>query len=90
MVELRHKLSAGEKQYWCFDFSNLKSITKEGRDYADVHGQDYLHATAVVVNSSITKFIGNSWFKLKKPVVPMQIFTDKLSAVSWLEELKNN
>jgi len=90
MIELRHKISAGENKYWCFDFSNLKFFTKEGRDYADIHGQDFLNATAVIVDSSITKFIGNTWFRLKKPSVPMQIFTNKENAVSWLDELKNS
>jgi len=87
MIEMRHEISAGEKQLWLCDFKGLKGFTKEGRDYAEVHGQDYLHATAVVVNSSAVKYIANLWNKLKKPHVPMMVFTDKSEAKNWLRDI---
>lgn len=87
MIEMRHEISNGEKQLWLCDFKGLKGFTKEGRDYAEAHGQEYLHATAVIVNSSVVKYIANLWNKLKKPHVPMMVFTDKLEAEKWLRNI---
>jgi hypothetical protein len=88
LIDLRHEISAGEKQYWCYDFNGLKSYDKDARDYADAHGQDYLFACAVVLNSHITKFILNTFMVLKNPLVPLKGFTRKNEAVKWLKELK--
>lgn len=64
-------------------------MPKEARDYADQYGQDYLHAVAVLVNSHITKFIFNSYLKLKSPIMPFHVFADSEKAMSWLLEAKN-
>lgn len=88
IIDLRHEASAGEKQYWCYDFGGINSFDKESRDYADNNGQDYLHACAVILNSHITKFILNTFMRLKKPRVPLKGFTKKSEAVQWLNELK--
>lgn len=88
IINLRHEISAGEKQYWCYDFSGMKTFDKDARDYADKYGQDYLHACAVILNSHITKFIVNTFILLKKPAVPLKGFSKKEDAVNWLKELK--
>ena len=88
MILLRHQISNNINRYWCVDFSNLKSFTKEGRDYAEVHGQDFLNATAAVVNSHITSFLLNTFMKIKKPIIPLKSFKSKEDAVKWLTELK--
>lgn len=88
IIDLRHEISAGKKQYWCYDFEGIKTFDKVARDYADKHGQDYLHACAVVLNSHITKFIVNTFMLLKNPVVPLRGFTKKNEAIHWLNELK--
>lgn len=88
IISLRHEVSAGEKQYWCYDFGGIKTFDKVARDYADKYGQDNLHACAVVLNSHITKFIVNTFMLLKNPVVPLRGFTKKSEAINWLNELK--
>ena len=88
LIDLRHQISAGEKQYWCYNFAGIKSYDKDARDYADKYGQVYLHACAVVLNSHITKFILNTFMTLKKTVVPLKGLTTKEDAVKWLNELK--
>ncbi len=90
IIALRHEASAGEKQYWCYDFGGIKTFDKVARDYADEYGQDYLHACAVLLNSHITKFIVNTFTLLKKPVVPLKGFTKREDAVNWLLEMKSN
>ncbi|MFA9186628.1 STAS/SEC14 domain-containing protein [Flavobacterium sp. FBOR7N2.3] len=90
VIKIREEISRGEKQYWLYDLRNVKNMTKEARDYADQYGQDYLHAVAVLVNSHITKFIFNSYLKLKKPIMPFQVFADADKAIDWLLAVKVN
>ena len=84
---MRHEISGGNNQLWLCNFKNLTGFTKEGRDYAETHGQEYLNGTAVVVNSSVVKYIANLWSRLKKPHVPMMVFTNKLEAENWLRNI---
>jgi hypothetical protein len=87
-IELRHELSEGKHQYWCYIANGVKSYPKESRDYSAIHGQDYLHACACVVSSHITKFIFNAFSKINKPRIPFKAFKSKEAAVEWLLALK--
>ncbi len=84
IINLRHKISAGEKQYWCYDFKNILSMSSETKEHAAKYGQEYLHATAVIVYNHLQKFIVNIFISLKKPKIPFLAFTDKEKAISWL------
>lgn len=88
IIDLRHEISDKEKQYWCLNITNVKSLSKEARDYAELHGQDFLHATATIVNSHVTMFIFNIFAKIKKVEIPFRAFTSKEKAVAWLNERK--
>ncbi len=88
IIEARHEISEMQKQYWCYDFTGIKAYSKEARDYAEIHGQEYLHATAAIINSFVTSFILNIFMKLKSPKVPLKAFTNKEDAVAWLRELR--
>lgn len=90
LIELRHEISNGKKQYWCADFAHLKKYTKEGRDYADIHGQDFLYASAAIVNSHITMYLVNIFIKIKNPKIPFRSFKKKEEAVAWLNEIKKS
>ncbi len=88
LIGLREEISNGLNQYWMYDIGNLKNVTKEARDYADINGQNYLNAIAVIVSSHITKFIFSTYIKLNKPLKPCLVFKDKVKALEWLLELK--
>ncbi len=88
VVRMREEISRGEMQYWLYDLANVKNINKDARDYADKYGQNYLEAVAVMVNSHITKFVFNSYIKLKTPIMPFFVFTNKDKAIDWLLEVK--
>jgi len=88
VVRSREEISNGKEQYWLYDITRVKFITKEARDYADKYGQNYLKAVAVIVDSHITKFIYNTYIKLKKPIMPFLVFTNKEKALEWLLEIK--
>jgi len=88
MIELRHTISNNSAQYWLYDLRNVTSMPKAARDYAEIHGQEFLRASAVIVNSHITMFIFKIFVKIKTPVIPFQVFTDRKKAIEWLKELK--
>lgn len=88
IIALRHAISNNESQYWCLDIRNLKYNTKEAQSYSETHGQEYLHATAVIVNSYILKIIVDVFNKGKRPKVPVRSFTSVESGVRWLTEMK--
>lgn len=88
VIAMREKISGGQKQYWVYDISNLKTVTKEVRDYAERYGQDYLFCIAVQVNSHVTKFMFNTYLKLNKPDFPFLVFSKREKAVEWLMDMK--
>lgn len=88
VIRLRHVVSNGEKQYWCTSFHNVKSMPKKGRDYTDKYGQDYLHASAAIINSHITKFIVNAFTMIKNPKIPFKAFLTKEEGIAWLMKVK--
>jgi hypothetical protein len=87
-ISLRHEISNNQKQFWCYDVAFLKSFSKDSRDYADKHGQEFLYACATIVNSHITKFMFNTFLKLKGSKIPMKVFTKRDVAMKWLLEMK--
>jgi hypothetical protein len=88
LIEARHAISANVKQYWCYDVSKGKGFPKESRDYVEIYGQEFLFASAVIINSHTQKFLFNTFLKLKKSQIPFQAFTNKQKAVEWLNDLK--
>lgn len=88
LIELRHAISNNEKQYWCYNFNGVTSMPKNGRDYAELHGQDFLSASAAIINSHITNFIVNTFTLIKKPHVSFKAFKTKESGVKWLLDVK--
>ena len=86
MISLRHEISDGEKQFWCLSLKNVNYYTKEARDYADIYGQDFLHACAVIVESKLSMFTFNVFFILKKTKIPYRGFTDIEEAKKWLKD----
>lgn len=87
-IEMREKISGEQKQYWLYDITNLKTITKEARHYAAKYGHDFICSNAVLVNSYITKFFFNSYLKLNKPDFPFLCFTKREKAIEWLLAIK--
>lgn len=88
LIETRHTISNNTNQYWCYDVTNANGFSKECRDYVDIHGQEFLFACALIINSHIQKFLFNAYQKLKKSKIPFQAFTNTEKAVEWLNALK--
>lgn len=89
IYELRKQISEGKDQYFCYDIGNLKSMSKEARDYGEKYGQENLAASAIIVNSHITLFLYNTFLRIKKVKIPVKAFKKRDQGIEWLKNLKN-
>jgi hypothetical protein len=68
------------------DIRGMKSADKEARNYLAKEGSSYARAVAVVVDSPMSKIIGNIYLGLNKPITPSRLFTDEKDAVEYLKQ----
>lgn len=90
MTRLRKEISQGESCIACFDARNVRSISKEAREYASSNeGQEDVKAMAVLTDSHFTKLLSNFLikidFKKNDSKMPIKLFTTKEDALSWLK-----
>lgn len=79
----------GEKYPLLVNTHGIKSITKEARDHFAVNNRaTKITAMGIVVNSPLTKTVGNFFMKFSKPSVPSKLFSSEEKAVEWLNEYK--
>ncbi len=66
------------------DTTEIKSITKEARDYFSMKGRtSKVVAFAIIIKSPLSKIIANFFMGLNKPRVPLKIFNDIDKAEEW-------
>jgi hypothetical protein len=87
-IELRHRISNNQHQYWCMDIRNLKESTDEAKKYIDENGEEFLFACAMIVNSHLMKFMVKVFNRMKKRKIPVEVFSSEKDAVKWLNEMK--
>lgn len=69
------------------DSRNIRSITKEAREYFSTNGRDTkINSMAVVINSPISRVIGNFFLGINKPPVPTRLFDNPEDAANWLKQ----
>jgi hypothetical protein len=69
------------------DMSNVKSITKEARDYyATYEAGKLVEACAVYTPSLLTKTLFAFFVSFNKPALPIKSFTNKKKAFKWLKD----
>lgn len=92
LVETRLSYAGGKPSYYLIDLSNLKSVTKEAREYmSDPNGGlNGILAGAFISNKLLTTVIVNLFFQINRPVVPARFFTKKKDALEWLMKIKSN
>jgi len=86
------KVTGGKVCPLLIDFKNMKSQTKESRDYYakdPEHGKTH-SAAALVVNSMLTRMIANFFLGMNKAVKPVRLFDDRQAAIQWLKSLDSN
>jgi len=69
------------------DARNVKSITKEARDYlASAEGTRYVTAAGLLLESYLGKIMGNFFLQINKPSLPTKMFSNKKEAIEWLTQ----
>lgn len=77
----------GEVDYpiYC-DIRGMRRADKEARDFLAKEGSSYTKAVAIIVDSPMTKIIGNFYLGLNKPTAPTKMFTEKQEALEYLKQ----
>ncbi|MBT1703956.1 DUF7793 family protein [Chryseosolibacter indicus] len=89
---VRHRLeyTQGQSVYTLIDFTHVKSVTKEARDYmnSEEGGLKGVLGGAFLSNSIVSTLFINLYIKISSPTVPAKFFTDRGEAISWLKKIK--
>jgi hypothetical protein len=91
LVQNRLEYCNNVPSYSLIDFTNVKSVTKEARDYMNdpKGGLRGILGGAFLSNSAVSTLFINLYLKINKPTVPAKFFTDKNAALEWLKRLKS-
>lgn len=90
LIENRISFSEGRPVYTIIDFTNVKVVTKEARDYmnsAEGGLKGVLGGAFLSNNIAATLFI-NLFLKISKPSIPAKFFTNRDEAVKWLRRMR--
>jgi len=67
------------------DSRGIKSISREARSFFTASGRETnTIAFAILIDSSVSKVVGNFFLGINKPAVPTKLFLDEKTAVHWL------
>ncbi len=81
----------GKKTPALIDIRNIKSVDREARiHYAGAATGNIFTAAALLIDSPMTKTIGNFFLGINKPTVPTKLFSSEEEAISWLKKFPGN
>lgn len=84
--DVQIRLSGGKRTPFLVDIRGIKSVSREAR--AHVSSQEVVRissVTALVVDSPMSRVIGNFFMGLNKPPFPVRLFTSEEKALEWLK-----
>jgi len=90
LINSRLDYCQGKPMYVLIDFTNVKSVTKEAREYMN-HPEGGLKGVlggAFLSGNVVATLFVNLYLKLSAPVIPAKFFTKRADAITWLKELK--
>jgi hypothetical protein len=90
IVKDRIEFTGGKSYFILIDFTYLKSITKEARDYMNSAegGLKGLLGGAFLSNNVVGTLFVNLYFKVSHPPIPSRFFNSKVEAITWLKKIK--
>ena len=69
------------------DSRPIKSITKEARDNFSIKNRSTnINSFAIIIESPLSRIIGNFFMGLNKPSVPAKLFNNEQDAIAWLQQ----
>ena len=87
IVAAYRKINGGRVRPALSDIRNVKSVTREARVYAaSDDATSLVNASAVLVDSPISRVVGNFFLGINKPSYPMRLFSSEDDAVAWLNQ----
>lgn len=70
------------------DARGIKSISREARSFFTTNGRETsTMAFGILIDSSVSKVVGNFFLGINKPAVPTKLFTNEAEALKWLKSL---
>lgn len=85
MVSIRKKATNNVPRLVIMDGTNIINVSKEARDYlSSEEATEGIIAGAFIVDSPLTKILGNFFLKISKPNKPSKLFTNREEATEWL------
>ncbi len=84
IIKLRIGACDGKYYPLLADIRCVQSFSKEARDLLAKDGTTLLSATAILINSPLSKVIANFYLRLSNPAIPTRLFTDFDEAYNWL------
>lgn len=83
-----NSLFKGKKFPLLIDSRGIKSMTKEARNQFTTKGREtHTNAFAIIIDSPLSKVIGNFFMGINKPAVPTRLFDDEKEAEMWLKKI---
>jgi hypothetical protein len=68
------------------DSRNVNYISREAREHFSTKGRETVtNAFGILVDSPLSRIIGNFFMGINKPPVPTRLFKNEASAVKWLK-----
>jgi len=92
MVEKRLDYTENEAVFTLIDFTNVKSVTKEARDYMNSPdgGLKGILGGAFLSNNVVATLFVNLYLKVSSPSIPARFFTNREDAVNWLRKTRQS
>jgi hypothetical protein len=91
IVSSRLDYTQGKTVFTLIDFTNVKSVTKEARDYMNSleGGLKGILGGAFLSNSVVATLFVNLYLKVSNPTIPAKFFTNREDAIQWLRKVKS-
>jgi hypothetical protein len=86
IVAQRIKFSENRSSLCYVDMRGVRSATREARAYLANEGSACVIAGAMLIDSVLTRTLGNIFLTINKPKIPVKLFTDKDEAIQWLNQ----
>ena len=86
-VGIAAKICKGKKVPGLIDIREVKSISREARmHYTGDENAKAFNAVAMLVDSPVSRIIGNFFIGLNKAPFPCKLFSSESAAIDWLRE----
>lgn len=83
-------LAGGVRVPALLDARAARGITRQAREYyTGPENAKVVLGTAMLINSSVGRIIGNFMIQVNRPAFPIRLFSDEAEALRWLAELRD-